>query len=67
MLQGNLGQSTGYSRRRGDNYLYEKWISLKCHLAIFISEFTLFPLQSLRQAFNMFKVGIAAVFKDMVK
>lgn len=67
MLQGNLGQSTGYSRRRGDNYLYEKCVSLKCHLSIFISEFSLFPLQSIRQAFNMFKVGIAAVFKDMVK
>ena len=67
MLQGNLGQSTGYSRRRGDNYLYEKLISLKCHLEIFISEFSLFPLQSLRQAFNMIKVGLAAVFKDMLK
>jgi hypothetical protein len=67
MRQGNLGQSTGYLRKRGENYLYEKWFSFKCHMAIFISEFSLFPIQSLRQAFNMFKIGVAAVYNDIIK
>lgn len=67
MLQGNLGQSTGYSRKRGDNYLYEKWFSFKCHALIFMSEFSLFPRQVLRQALNMIRVGISAVFKDIVR
>lgn len=65
MQEGNFGSQTAYGRKRSNNYLYEKWFSLMCHVSRFSNLLFLFPLLTLRELWNVVIGGFTQVFHDL--
>lgn len=67
LVDGNFGVNSGHFRARSDNYLHEKFISLKHHLSRSMRMFIIFPKQVFLKLFFNFRDGFGQIFKDLFK
>lgn len=63
--EGNFGNYSSYHRVRRDNYLCEKWLSLKWHISRRYNRFVIFPYYRTHDLGRAIKAGISQVLKDL--
>ena len=67
LTDGNFGRNSDMGRERTNNYLYEKFISLKYHILRYVSLFKIFPSHTIKELLYVLDRGFKKVYDDLIK
>lgn len=67
LKEGNFGHERSYYKSRKKNYLWMKLHAFWCHFERYFAVFTIFPTHAMSQFVYIFKGGIKAIYKDIIR